>query len=163
MKTTLRTPAIMGAVSILLLLANCSKEKDPVPADLILGNWAINTATVTIKVGSQSMLDYLIDEGLSRGEAQDIVDAYGDNYVDVDGSMEIKKDGTYSWSASGSNSTGTWELSSDGKTLTFDKLDYPLVFTITTLTSRNLSMTVSDSETYEDITIIVHVEIELTK
>jgi hypothetical protein len=163
MKITLRVLTTMSAVGIMLLLANCSKDKDPVPADLIIGKWEIASFNLSVKVGSQTMLEYLMDQGLSREEAQQLVDDFESDYLDVDGSIEIKKGGTYTSTDNGSTDSGTWELSADGKTLTFDKADYPLVFTITTLTSTNLNMTSDDTESDGGVTVTMHIEIKLTK
>jgi hypothetical protein len=164
MKTVFRVPTTLITMSAVLLLASCSKDNDPVPTDLIVGNWQISSVNFTMTVGSQSLVDYLIAQGLSAEEAQVLADEFQTGFAEIDGTIEIKKGGTYSATTDGSTETGTWELSSDGKTLTMDKgTAYEIDFTITTLTSSNLTMTSEVSESDSGLTVIIRIDISLTR
>jgi len=166
MKTSLNMIKSIFLLSIVLFLGSCSKDSDPTPASdsLIIGNWKFATVDVTLKVGSQSFVDYLIDQGLTPAEAQLFASAFAADYEDLDGTIDIKKGGTYSTTSGGSTDTGTWALSSDGKTLTLDKgTSDEFVFTVKTLTATNLNLSGDQTDDSGGDTMTIHFEIGLTR
>jgi len=164
MKRLFRGFISAGMIGILLLLGNCSEDGDPKPSDLIIGNWMLSTVNVSVKIGSQSLVDYFMAQGLTASEAQLYSTQITDTFKDVDGNLDIKKGGSYSTTSGGITDTGTWELTSDGKKLTMDKgTADAIVFTVTTLTSAALNLTADQSETATGLTITVHFEMAFTK
>jgi len=164
MKTSLNMIKQVIFLSLVLLLANCSKESDPTPGDLIVGNWKISTAKVTVKVGSLTLVEYLVAQGLTAAEAQDIEAAFTDDLNDIEGNLEIKSGGTYSSTSGGSTDTGKWELTPDGKTLTLDKgTADEFVFTVATLSATNLNLTGDQTDDSNGVTLTIHIEIGLTR
>ncbi|MEK6780764.1 MAG: hypothetical protein AABY93_03610 [Bacteroidota bacterium] len=164
MNTSFKALKYLTLLGFLLFLANCSKDDDPTPSDMIVGNWTISTVDLTIKVGSQSLVDYLIAQGLTSSEAQLYATQISDDFKDTAGNLDIKKGGTYSTTSGGYTDTGTWELTSDGKTLTLDKgTADESVFTVTALSSTNLNLTGDLTDTDSGLTLTMHLEIALTK
>jgi len=164
MKTMLKALTLITAISIVLFFGSCSKDNDPGSADLIVGNWTISTVNITMKVGDKSLVDYLVSQGLAQADAESFAAQLSDGYGSADGTIEIKKGGTYSSTSSGVTDTGTWELTSDGKTLTLDKgTADAFVFTVTTLTSSKLNLSGDQSATDSGLTLTVHLDIALTK
>ena len=153
-------------IASLFLVSGCSKDSDPTPSDIIVGTWAFSTINATITVGTQSLVAYFKSQGLSEADAQLYADQLVNSYKgDISGTLEIKKGGT--WSSTddqGNISTGKWELTSDGKTLTLDKGAVgESIFTITTLTSSKLIISSDVSDTDSGITFNVNLQIELTR
>lgn len=154
-------------MGILLILANCKKDSDPIPtpSDLIIGNWTVSTFNLTIKVGPQSFVDYLIAQGLTASAAQLYVSEFiSDYYTSGPENINIMKGGTYSYTRQGLTGTGMWELTADGKTLTLDKGTVAeLDFTVTTLSSTNLNLAGDLDDSDSGVILTIHYEIELTK
>ncbi len=157
------TPVLLA---IVLLIASCSKDNDPKPADLIIGNWTITSANLSIKVGTLSLVEYFKSQGLTDAEAQLYASQITDSFKGdiVSGSLEFKKGGSYSSMSNGTTSTGTWELSSDGKTLTLDKGTVDgVVFTVNTLTASDLNIVADQTETDSGVSATIHLEVALKK
>lgn len=153
-------------VLISLMLLHCSKEIDPTPtaADLIIGNWKISTVAVALKVGSQSFVDYLIDQGFTPSDAQLFASAFALDYEDLDGNIDIKKGGTYQNTSGGSTDKGTWDLSSDGKTLTLDRATAnETIFTVKTLTNTNLNLSAELSDDTSGDMLTIFLDLGLTR
>ena len=63
----------------------------------------------------------------------------------TNGTLTFSSGGTYTMSILGSSGGGTWELSADGSTLTFDKgTEDELIYSVITLTSDVLSYSFTD-------------------
>lgn len=153
-------------MGILLILANCKKDSDPIPMpiDLIIGNWTVSTFNLTIKVGTQSFVDYLIAQGMTASDAQIYAAEITSDYGPGPENINIKKGGMYSYTSQGSTDTGTWELTADGKTLTLDKgTAAELDFTVTTLSSTNLNLNGNLTDSDSGVTITLQYELGLTK
>jgi len=164
MKTVFRVLTVVSTLSFVLFFGSCSKDNDPKPADQIVGNWTISTVNVAMKVGDKSLVDYLVSLGLPSADAQSLAAQLSDGFESIDGTIEFKKGGTYSSTSAGTTETGTWELTSDGKTLTMDKgTADAFAFTVTTLTSTDLKLSGDQSETDNGLTFTVHLDMALTK
>jgi hypothetical protein len=108
-------------VSVIVVIASCSKKDDPTPS--IVGKWTVQTSTLTLKVNDQPLFDFLVSAGVSTSQAQSVVDSYAEGFI-VDGAGEIfdfKQDGTYT-EQNGPNdpnpSSGTWTQDKTSITLT---------------------------------------------
>ena len=166
MKPLLNMIKKITLMGILLILANCKKDSDPIPTpnDLIIGNWTVSTFNLTIKVGTQSFVDYLIAQGLTASEAQLYVSEFTSDYGPGPENINIMKGGTYSYTSQGLTDTGMWELTADGKTLTLDKGTAAKIdFTVTTLSSTNLNLAGDLDDSDSDVILTIHYEIALTK
>lgn len=116
---SLRLTLSAAVLFSVLIMSGCGD--DPEPTASIVGKWQITKAEPKITPSSQALITFLVDQGLDQSDAEDLVDELLQT-DDVDsGTIEIKGDGTYEETDGSQKSTGTWELSSDGKTLTIDK------------------------------------------
>jgi len=143
---------------ISLIMWSCGNENDPSPSstELILGSWKFSTIDVTLKVGNKSFVDYLIEQGATAEEAELFSSEFASAFEDPDVEIDFKKEGTYSSTTDGSTESGTWELSSDGKTLTLDKgTTDESVFKVTKITDKilNLSAELIDDSLEDTLTI----------
>lgn len=142
MKVFKRLSFLFISVACVLALNSCNKDEDPTPNDLIIGTWKVTNIDATITVNGLTLYNYLISQGFSASEAQLASDQAAAEFEDIgSGNVEIIKGGTYKATDSGDVSTGTWELTADGKTLTLDKgtVDEQK-YTVTSLTSSKLSL-----------------------
>lgn len=102
-----------------LIMSGCGDDPDPVS---IVGKWQITKAEPKITPSEQAFITFLVDQGLSQSDAEELVDEIlGDADTGTSGTLEIKSDGSYEQVDGADKDTGTWELSSDGKTVTIDK------------------------------------------
>jgi hypothetical protein len=106
-----------------LILSGCGGDDDPDPKAQIVGKWEITKAESKITPSSSAFVTFLVSQGLSQPDAQELVDEITDpdNVASTGGTIEVKSDGKYEQTDDSGKTTGTWELSSDGKTLTLDK------------------------------------------
>jgi hypothetical protein len=153
-----------------VLLTACRKEDTP--EDIIIGTWTAGTTTFTAMVGSKTLVQYFVDiMGLTESEAQ-IFTAYFNQSIQESftGKIVIKSDGKYTATLGGTDDSGTWSLSSDGKKLTIDSsTEDPTTFDVIELTSNKLHLNVSETSS-EDLnedgtpeTISVSVDVTFTK
>lgn len=138
----LRMHYLVFFLAAICLLESCGDKDDPQPS--IIGVWTVANVDVTITSGTQSYLDLLVSSGFTPQEAQLIL-AEVENSFDEEfsGKIEFKNGGSYVYTgAAGNVSQGTWELSADGKKLTFDKgtVDEDII-DVTTLSSSSLTLT----------------------
>ncbi len=134
-----------------IILSSC--KKDETSSNDIVGTWTSGTATYTATVGDKSLNQYLMDDlGLTTFEAQAYEAAFNQfTQQSLAGSIELKKDGSYTSTLGGSNDSGTWSLSDNGKTLTIDSdTDAPLTFNVVSLTSDKLHVTYTETQS-EDL------------
>jgi hypothetical protein len=152
------------ALALILFAAGCNKDEDPKPTDFILGKWGITDVTVDVKVGTQTLVEYLVANfGMTTADAQLFANQFT-NTIEIEnsGEIEFKADGTYTAVADSDTSNGKWELTADGKTLTTDKgtID-EAVFTVVSHTSTkiNLATEFTDDESGSPFTIKLSMEL----
>ena len=153
------------------ILSACSK-KNGTSTDNMVGTWTAGTGTFAAMVGDKTLSQYFVDvAGLSATDAQQYNALFNQTMqASFAGSIQVKSDGTYTSTLGGTNDTGVWSLSSDGKTLTIDSsTDLPVTFNVVSLTSNKLHITFSEIES-QDLngdnvpeTINVNIDITFTK
>ncbi len=152
MKTNVRFVRILIMVILTGSLLSACKKDESSPKNIV-GTWTAGTVTYTTMVGDKTLNQYLIDNlGLSSVEAQ-LYAAIFDQTTkqSLSGTIQIKSDGTYTSTLGGSNDTGTWSLSPDGKTLTIDSdNDSPVILNVVDLTSTKLHVTFTETDS-EDL------------
>ncbi|MFZ9982074.1 MAG: hypothetical protein ACO3FI_08595 [Cyclobacteriaceae bacterium] len=152
---------------ISLIMWSCGNENDPSPssAELILGSWNYSTIDVTLKAGNQSFVNYLISQGFSAEEAELLSSEFASVFEDLDVKIDFKKGGTYSRTAEGSTESATWELSSDGKTLTLNKgTTDETVWKVTKLTDKNLNLSTElTDDSLGDPLLTISLDLGLTR
>lgn len=106
-----------------LIMSGCGGDDDPDPKAQIVGKWKINKGEYKLTPSTDAFINFLVANGLSRPDAEELVDEYTDpdNLAATGSTIEIKSDGKYELVDGTDKDTGTWELSGDGKTLTLDK------------------------------------------
>jgi hypothetical protein len=159
-KLNLRTVVLVLFTGI--TISSCSKD-EKVTEDL-LGNWTTVTSTFNVKVGSQSMLNYFINDlGYDAWDAGDANALFLDPHKqDFIGSLTIKSDHKYTSNFGGTVDSGTWSLDSDREKLTLDSVsDDPITIDILNVSSYNLhlimtkevNMDLNSDEILEEIVI----------
>lgn len=154
--------------TLLVFLAGCNEnEEDPV--NDLLGLWTVSDVDIDATIGNESFVDYLVSEGMSEIEAEiywAIFETLLEDEMDISGTIEIMENNTYTADFEGSTEDGTWKLSADGKTLTFDEGIYEMAFTINSLTSSMLSLSITEVaiEDIDDdpLTQAVEIVVEIT-
>lgn len=130
-------------ISSFVLLLSCSKD-EPAPAEKLVGNWSSGTAAIDIKVGDQTLNQYLVSTGISPAEAllyTALVNSTMQSYFT--GELQVNEDNTFTWqtSASSTSFTGTWSVDNDGTELTLNSaMGLGGVFEITELTATKLNV-----------------------
>lgn len=150
----------------LAMLASCGKDDEgDVKSDLV-GSWKFSKIEIIeLSIDGKDFVEYFVEAfGLTEEEAAEFEAEFEANFqadADLgDITIEFKSDNTYvSSSPDEEDETGTWSLSSDGKTLTVDDQ----TFKITSLTKTQLVATLSEEETQEGVTIKIEVEYTFTK
>ncbi len=152
------------------LLSSCSKKEKESPSQLIVGTWNISTASVDATVDGTPFVDYLVNAGIPQAMADSLNQALTSGIMVSNGStIEFKSDGTANITESGSTTSGTWSLNSDGTKLTVDEGSQgTVVFDVVTLDAHNLDIKYSydDMEQQGDgstVDIKITLEIKLTK
>ena len=153
-----------------IILSACTKE-DAAKVDLV-GTWTAGTPTVTIMVGTKTLLQYLTDiTGLSPTEAALYNSLFTTGFQEgFTGTIQFKSDNTFTTNMGGEPDSGTWSLSADGKKLTVDPATSdPMTFDIVELTANKLRFKVTESES-EDLnddgtpeTMTITIELSFTR
>ncbi len=134
--------------TLLVFLAGCN-ENDEDPVNDLLGLWTVSDVEIDATIGNESFVDYLVSKvGMSETEAEifyAIFHTLLEEEMDISSTIEIMGNNTYTADFEGSTEDGTWKLSADGKTLTFDEgTMYEMDLTINSLTSSMLSITITE-------------------
>ena len=115
MKKLFVNPVIVFTlIASLLFVSSCEESADVVEADLI-GAWDIGQASVDVKVGPLSLLDFLISS-LQFGQeaAKEIVDQITSEFLEFGGgTITFNADYSYLMSRSQLEESGTWKLEGD--------------------------------------------------
>lgn len=160
-----------------VILFSCGKEKDPAPASLV-GKWNISGLKTTTSLGGQSLIDLLVSTGMTEEEATKTVTQL-EGGIDLagqfKGTIEFKADKTWIGTGEGDDgptqSTGKWDLSADGKTLTLTNDDQsdgdegaePGIFTVSVLTATDLQLDYKVKADDEELPVDVLVALSLKR
>jgi hypothetical protein len=118
MKNLTKTLSVFLALSFLLAISGCKKDKLS-PSELLLKHvWTFNKITTTS----------------ANQDIQDLVTLVG--ALMTNATLDFNENGTYTMTVLNQDDDGTWDLSDDGKILTMDGDD----MTITKLTDSELVM-----------------------
>lgn len=179
MKTYYTVITRLFIVILFVGFSACNKDDDGdgssnlTTSELLIGTWSVTDFDLDIMIGSQSLIDYLIEvEGLTPEEAaaqNAIFEAFLES--EVTGTLTLKSDNTYVSNFGDGSTTGTWSLSADEKILTLVEGSDTIVLTINSVTTTTLKVTISevspedlddDPET-PDVIISVEANLTLTK
>lgn len=164
--------AILALFSVLLITTSCETDDDNGSSVNIEGNWIFNDVAIDFTVDGVSFVDYLVGLGLDQASAQAFVDEEMGKLEESFGApaaILMNEGGTFvATSSDGSTSSGTWVLSSDGKTLTITEGADIMEFTVVSLTSSQLIISVSETDMADldddvstpDNTIVVTIEMQ---
>ncbi|MBC2839838.1 lipocalin-like domain-containing protein [Robiginitalea sp. SC105] len=165
-------------ITILIGFTSCNKDDDGdngnlSTKELLVGTWSVTSFDFNILVGSQSLVEYLVEvEGISASEAEvqyEIFEALLES--DVSGTITFKSDNTYVSNFGDRSTSGTWSLSADEKTLTLIEGTDSTVMTINSISNTTWSATISESSPEDldddpqtpDVVLSVEIILTLTK
>jgi hypothetical protein len=108
---------------ILSTVTSCNKDDETQPSDLIIGEWTVESVSINLYFDDQSLVQYLMDQfQISFAEAELLENMFLEDYLEsFTGTINIKKDNTYMINFGDEIDSGTWKMSSDGKSITFDE------------------------------------------
>ncbi|RLD91098.1 MAG: hypothetical protein DRJ29_14565 [Bacteroidetes bacterium] len=172
MKKSFVNPVILlTLIASLLFVSSCEESTEVVEADLI-GAWDIGQASVDIKVGPLSLLDFLIST-LQFGQeaAKELVDQITSEFLEIGGgTVTFNVDYSYLMSRSDFEESGTWNL--EGNKLYLNISDETVNEDPLTVESLNSSAAVVAWEQEQEIDLgegtspfnaIIIIELNLTK
>ncbi len=172
MKKSFVNPVILlTLIASLLFVSSCEESAEVVEADLI-GAWDIGQASVDIKVGPLSLLDFLIST-LQFGQeaAKELVDQITSEFLEIGGgTVTFNVDYSYLMSRSDFEESGTWNL--EGNKLYLNISDETVNEDPLTVESLNSSAAVVAWEQEQEIDLgegtspfnaIIIIELNLTK
>ena len=140
-------------VSVSLVFFNsCEKEEGETVSNDLIGTWTISSSSIDVSVGGVDFVTYIMNEfEVPKEQAEFFANLFAGGEEGPSGTITIKDDNTYTLSIDGETESGTWAVSSDGKTLTISGTDengaYSDDMTIVSLTSSQLVLSiVEDSE-----------------
>lgn len=139
------------AAIALLSISACSNDDGDVSENDIVGIWTITGATADYSVGSQSLVDYLVETlELSQLEAQALEAGFSQGFAnEYDGTVDMRADNTYvAEFGDDPSETGTWELVEGGTVLRLLESgeDTPTVLDVVSLTSSNMVLELTETE-----------------
>lgn len=163
-------------ITFLAGFTGCSKDDDGddgnlTTKELLIGTWSVANFDLNITVGSQSLIDYLIEvEGISPSEAAaqvEFLEALLE--PEVTGTITFRSDNTYVSNFGGGSTSGTWRLSTDERTLTLiEEGTENIVITINSISATTFKGIISESSV-EDLDddpetpdVLISLEIILT-
>lgn len=163
-------------VAFFVGLTGCNKDDDGdgssnlTTRELLIGTWSVTDFDLNIMIGSQTLIDYLIEvEGLTPEEAaaqNAIFEAFLES--EVTGTLTLKSDYTYVSNFGDGSTSGTWSLSADEKILTLVEGSDTIVLTINSISTTTLKLTISE-DSLEDLDedpatpdVIISIEANLT-
>jgi hypothetical protein len=170
-KLSVNPVILLTLIASLLFVSSCEESVDVVEADLI-GTWDIGQASVDIKVGPLSLLDFLISS-LQFGQeaAEELVDQITSEFLEFGGgNVTFNADYSYLMSRSEIDESGTWNL--EGNKLYLNIPDETVNEDPLTVESMNSSAAVVAWEQEQEIDLgegtpkfnaIIIIELNLTK
>ena len=153
-----------------LILSSCSK--DSTTTNDLIGTWNTQSSTFTATINGKTLTQYFMDDmGLTADEAQLAIGMFNTQMQQTfTGTIQMKSDNTYTSTMGGTTDTGTWSLSSDGKTITLDAgTEGSTILDVIELTSSKLHVSGTETTT-DDLnadgiqdTMVVTIDLTLTK
>lgn len=163
---------ILSATALLAVSA-CGDDDENFSESDIIGLWTVTGATADFSVGSQSLIDYLVETlELSQIEAQALQAAFSEGFADgFDGTVDMRADNTYVAEFSDDPAeTGTWELLEGGTILRLLETgeDTPTDLNIVSLTSSRMVVEFTETESDdlnfdgidEELTILIEMTLQ---
>ncbi|WP_445386455.1 hypothetical protein ACT6NV_06555 [Robiginitalea sp. IMCC44478] len=166
-------------ITFLLGFSSCNKDDDGgdginlTTRELLIGTWSVSDYDFNITVGSQSLIDYLVEvEGLPPAEAAAQYAFFEAILVsDLTGTLTLKSDDTYVSSFGDRSTSGTWSLSADEKTLTLIEGEDNVILMINSISANTWSASISESSSEDldddpetpDVLISIEIILTLTK
>lgn len=165
---------LIQSLILVIGVAGCDKSDDELStAELLVGTWTTSAINVDAKVGSKSLVDYLIDDvGLSPEEAAAKYALFEAGLEsELTGSLTLHSDQTYESAFGSGSDSGTWSLSADEKTLTLYEGSDTIVITVNSVSGSTLNVTLGndisqdldDDMATPDETITAVADLTLTK
>lgn len=141
--------AILALFSVLLFTTSCEKDDDNGSSVNIEGNWVFNDLSVDFMIDGKTYVEYLVDLGVPQSTAEATVAlsiAELEQDFGAPTAVAINAGGIFVATFSdGSTSTGEWDLSGDGKTLTLTEGTDVTEFMVESLTASQLILVLSES------------------
>ncbi len=158
-------------------LNSCNEDDDSgddqqSTAELLVGTWTTTNIDIEAFVGTQTLVEYLVDEGLTMEEAETQFDLLVTSLEpELTGSLTINSDNTYESDFEGGSDTGTWTLSSDDTILTLLEGTDTIIITINSISETTWNATISDTFLLDldddpgtpDVSVTVAADVTLTK
>jgi hypothetical protein len=127
-------------------------DDDPKASNDLIGVWTVESSSIEMIIGDKSIIEFLMEMlSITQEEAELFADIYLSDYGAFEGTITFKDDNTYAADFGDGVDTGTWKLSSDGKTLTLDQgTDDETDVQVITLSSVKLQIEITEAS-MEDI------------
>jgi hypothetical protein len=106
---------LLTLIASVLLVSSCETKEEIHEADLI-GTWDIGQASVDIKVGPLSLLNFLLSTvpQLGQDAAEELVDQLTSEFIEIGGgTITFNEDYSYQMLQYELEESGTWELEED--------------------------------------------------
>ena len=153
------------------ILFSCSKKDDEKPADQVVGNWNISSASFDETVNGKTLVQYLQDIGGTQSEIDSVQQMLNSVLESqFSGSINIKSDNTYTITIGGTTSGGTWSINSAGDKITITPSGGdPVEYDIIKLDSNNLEVKFTMNQ-YADLnqdgtpeTVVITIDMKLSR
>ncbi len=140
---------------IIMILSSCEKDSNEETAVDLIGTWTIDNQVIDLMVGNESALSLLVLAfQITEAEAQAMIDEFLIEYIDdiEGGTINFMANHNYFFSLEGDTDDGTWDLSSDKKSLILDDgtID-ETIFEVITLTANSLVLKLPEETDTFDI------------
>ena len=155
----IKSNLLVALIASLFIITSCeTNDGESFESDLI-GTWNIDDSSFEVTVDGVSLINFLMTTyQVTQQEAQAFINIFtADLGEDASGSITFKKDNTYNVVDGNYTESGTWSISSDGKTLTITGTEdngtdtYTDDFTIVTLTSMKMVLTIAEESEMVDL------------
>ena len=158
MKTLTKASSVILMFLTLAFFYSCEKDEGETVSSDLIGTWTVKESSVDVTVGGVDLVTYLMTAfEVSEEEARNFADLFlGDEGgMAPTGTVTIKDDNTYTSNIDGVKESGTWAVSSDGKTLTISGTDeygpYSDDLTIVSMSSSQLVLSFTEDSEEVDL------------
>ncbi len=163
---------LLTLIASVLLVSSCETKEEIHEADLI-GTWDIGQASVDIKVGPLSLLNFLLSTvpQLGQDAAEELVDQLTSEFIEIGGgTITFNEDYSYSMLQSDLGESGTWKLEEDmlymtitGETQDDNPLSVESLNSSAALVAWEEEQEISLGEDMSDFTATIIIELNLSK
>ena len=162
---------LLSLIASLFFISSCEKAGEINESDLI-GTWEIGQASVDVKVGPISLLQFLKTTlQLTDQQAQDFVDQYISEFDEFGGTITFNADYSYQMINGDFGENGTWNLEKDklyltvtGEVLDDDPLNVESLDSSSALIAWEEDQDVDiDEDSQSDFTATIIIELNLAK